>query len=98
MVTAFLERPLEGVRPHLGIEATCLKVRQTGRIVPVAAIVTVGVNTDGRREVRGMDIGPPEAEPCRTAFLRKRARRACAGQSESSPTPTKGRRRRSRRS
>jgi transposase-like protein len=38
-------------------------VRQNGRIVSVAVIVAVGVNTDGRREVLGMDIGPSEAEP-----------------------------------
>jgi transposase-like protein len=31
-----------------------------------ALIVAVGVNGDGRREVVGMDIGPPEAEPCWT--------------------------------
>ncbi len=38
-----------------------MKVRQAGRIVSVAVIVAVGVNTDGRREVLGMDIGPSEA-------------------------------------
>jgi hypothetical protein len=62
-VTAFLERPLEGDWPYLWIDATYLKVRQNGRIVSVAVIVAVGVNTDGRREVLGMDIGPSEAEP-----------------------------------
>ncbi|WP_426420566.1 transposase [Bradyrhizobium genosp. A] len=35
-----------------------MKVRQQGRIVSVALIVAVGVNSDGRREVLGMDIGP----------------------------------------
>ena len=62
-VTAFLDRPLEGDWPYLWIDATYLKVRQNGRIVSVAVIVAVGVNTDGRREVLGMDIGPSEAEP-----------------------------------
>jgi putative transposase len=56
-VTAFLDRPLEGDWPYLWIDATYLKMRQNGRI-PVAVIVAVGVNTDGRREVLGMDIGP----------------------------------------
>ena len=51
-VTAFLDRPLEGDWPYLWIDATYLKVRQNGRIVSVAVIVAVGVNTDGRREVR----------------------------------------------
>ena len=56
-----------------------MKVRQNGRIVSVAVIVAVGVNTDGRREVLGMDIGPSEAEPFWTAFLRKLARRGLRG-------------------
>jgi hypothetical protein len=41
-------------------DATYVKVRQNGRIVSVAVIVAVGVNGDGRREVLGMDIGPPK--------------------------------------
>jgi transposase-like protein len=45
-------------------------VRQNGRIVSVAVIVAVAVNADGRREVLGLDIGPSEAEPFWTAFLR----------------------------
>ena len=72
---AFLDRPIEGDRPYLWIDATYLKVRQNGRIVSVAVIVAVGVNTDGRREVLGIDIGPSEAETFWTGFLRKLARR-----------------------
>jgi hypothetical protein len=78
-VTAFLERPLEGDWPYLWIDATYLKVRRNGRIVSVAAIIAVGVNTDGRREVLGMDIGPSEAEPFWVEFLRKLARRGLRG-------------------
>ena len=61
-VKAFLDRPIEGDWPYLWIDATYVKVRQAGRIVSVAVIVAVGVNSDGRREVLGMDIGPSEAE------------------------------------
>jgi transposase-like protein len=78
-VNAFLERPIEGDWPYLWIDATYVKVRQNGRIVSVAVIVAVGVNTDGRREVLGMDIGPSEAETFWTAFLRKLARRGLRG-------------------
>ena len=78
-VSVFLERPLEGDWPYLWIDATYVKVRQNGRIVSVAVIVAVGVNTDGRREVLGMDIGPSEAEPFWTAFLRTLARRGLRG-------------------
>jgi putative transposase len=78
-VKAFLERPIEGDWPYLWIDATYLKVRQAGRIVSVAVIVAVGVNSDGRREVLGMDIGPSEAETFWTAFLRKLTRRGLGG-------------------
>jgi transposase-like protein len=78
-VKAFLDRPIEGDWPYLWIDATYVKVRQNGRIVSVAAIIAVGVNSDGRREVLGMDIGPSEAETFWTAFLRKLARRGLRG-------------------
>jgi transposase-like protein len=78
-VRAFLDRPIEGDWPYLWIDATYAKVRQNGRIVSVAVIVAVGVNTDGRREVLGMDIGPSEAEPFWTGFLRKLSRRGLRG-------------------
>ena len=74
-VKAFLDRPIEGDWPYLWIDATYVKVRQAGRIVSVAVIVAVGVNTEaGARfwawtigTVRGRDLldglpaqaGPP---------------------------------------
>jgi transposase len=78
-VQAFLNRPIEGDWPYLWIDATYVKVRQSGRIVSVAVIVAVGVNSDGRREVLGMAIGPSEAETFWTDFLRKLARRGLRG-------------------
>jgi transposase-like protein len=78
-VNAFLERPIEGNWPYLWIDATYVKVRQAGRIVPVAVIVAVGVNDDGRREVLGMDVAPSEAEVFWKDFLRKLARRGLRG-------------------
>ena len=78
-VKAFLDRPIEGDWPYLWLDATYVKVRQDGRIVSVAVIIAVGVNSDGRREVLGMDIGPSEAETFWTEFLRKLARRGLRG-------------------
>ncbi|MET3587345.1 transposase-like protein [Pseudorhizobium tarimense] len=78
-VKAFLDRPIEGEWPYLWIDATYLKVRRGGRIVSVAVIIAVGVNTDGRREVLGMEIGTSEAEPIWTEFLRKLTRRGLRG-------------------
>src|SRR5215210_3159054 len=79
LVRAFLDRPIEGDWLYLWIDATYVKVRSNGRVVPVAVIMAVGVNADGRREVLGMDIGPSEAETFWTAFLRKLARRGLRG-------------------
>ena len=78
-VQTFLNRPLEGDWPYVWLDATYVKVRQAGRIVSVAVIIAVGVNSDGRREVLGMDIGPSEAETFWTEFLRKLARRGLRG-------------------
>jgi transposase-like protein len=60
-VKAFLDRPIEGDWPYLWMDATYIKVRRAGRIVSVAVIIAVGVNSDGRREVLGMAIGHSEA-------------------------------------
>lgn len=78
-VHTFLNRPLEGEWPYVWLDATYLKVRQNGRIVSVAAIIAVGVNGDGRREVLGLAIGPSEAETFWTDFLRQLARRGLRG-------------------
>lgn len=78
-VTAFLDHPIEGNWPYLWIDATYVKVRQNDRIVSVAVIVAVGVNSDGRREGLGMDIGASKTEPFCTGFLRKLARRGLRG-------------------
>jgi transposase-like protein len=78
-VQAFLNRPIEGHWPYLWIDATYLKSRQGGRIVSVAVIVAVGVNTDGRREVLGVATGASEAEVFWTGFLRSLADRGLRG-------------------
>jgi len=78
-IAAFLNRPLEGDWPYLWLDATYIRARTGGRIVSTAVIVAVAVNSDGRREVLGMDIGPSEAETFWTEFLRKLARRGLRG-------------------
>jgi putative transposase len=78
-VNAFLNRPIEGDWPYLWIDATYLKVREAGRIVSVAVIIAVAVNTDGVREVLGLAIGPSEAEPFWSSFLRSLTRRGLRG-------------------
>jgi len=78
-VNAFLSRPIEGDWPYLWIDATYVKSREAGRIVSKAVIIAVAVNTEGVREVLGMAIGPSEAEPFWTGFLRSLTRRGLRG-------------------
>ena len=64
MVNGFLDRPLEGDWPYLWLDATYVKVRQTGRIVSVAATVAAGRQRPrpprgpgrGDRRVGGRDL------------------------------------------
>jgi putative transposase len=67
------------VRAGKRVDATYVKVREAGRIVSVAVIIVVAVNTDGRREVLGLAVGPWEAEPFWTKFLRSLTRRGLRG-------------------
>ena len=77
-VGEFLNRPLTGEWPYVWLDATYLKVRQGGRIVPVAAIA-VAANTEGRREIIGLGLGPSEAETFWIEFLRSLRARGLGG-------------------
>jgi transposase-like protein len=78
-VGAFLDRPLGGDWPYLWLDATYLKQREGGRIVSVAAIIAVAANTEGKREIVGLHIGPSEAETFWATFLKSLARRGLRG-------------------
>jgi transposase-like protein len=78
-VNAFLDRPLAGEWPYLWLDATYLKQREGGRVVSVAAIIAMAVNTDGKREIVGLHIGPSEAEPFWSGFLKSLVRRGLKG-------------------
>lgn len=78
-VNVFLSRPLDGDWPYLWLDATYLKQREGGRVVSVAAIIAVAANTEGRREIVGLHIGPSEAEPFWSGFLKSLLRRGLKG-------------------
>src|ERR671910_339077 len=78
-VNAFLDRPLEGEWPYLWLDATYLRVREGGRIVSVAAIIAVAVDSEGRREIVGLHLGPSEAETFWSTFLKGLVRRGLKG-------------------
>src|SRR5689334_5206682 len=78
-VNAFLERPIEGEWRYLWLDATYLKVREGGRIVSVAAIIALAVSIEGRREIVGLGLGPSEAEPFWSDFLKGLVKRGLKG-------------------
>ena len=71
--------PLTGDWPYLWLDATYLKQREGGRIVSVAAIIALAVNTEGRRAIVGLHIGPSEAETFWASFLKSLVRRGLHG-------------------
>jgi putative transposase len=80
VVEAFLSRPLDGSPyPYLWLDALTQKVREAGRIVNVSVAVATGVNSEGRREVLGMDVGTSEDGAFWLAFLRSLAARGLSG-------------------
>jgi putative transposase len=78
-VNAFLDRPLEGEWPYLWLDATYLRQREGGRVISVAAIIAVAANTEGKREIVGLHIGPSEAETFWSGFLKSLVRRGLRG-------------------
>ena len=84
-----------GEWPYLWLDATYLKVREGGRIISVAAIIAIAVNTDGRREIVGLHIGPSEAEIFWPDFLRTLFGAVLPASSRSSPMLTRASRSRS---
>ena len=78
-VRVFLDRPITGHWPFVWLDATYIKVRVHDRVVSVAAIVAVGVDAEGRREVLGLASGPSEAETFWSDFLRTLKKRGLAG-------------------
>jgi len=62
-VRAWNERPLNGKRyPFLLVDAMQIKVRRDEAVRSTSALVAVGINEEGYREVLGLDIGDSESE------------------------------------
>jgi putative transposase len=63
--------------PYLWLDATYIQQREGGRIVSVAVIVAVAANTEGKREIVGLHIGPSEAETFWATFSKVWSAAAC---------------------
>ena len=70
MVERFRNRPLTSEYPYVWLDAKVVKVRQDGRVVPMAAVVAIGVRATGEREVLGFDVGAAESYEFWLEFLR----------------------------
>lgn len=79
-VEAFRSRPLDaGPYPFVWVDALAVKVREGGRTVNVHVLIAVGVNTDGHREVLGLDVCAGEDGAGWLAFLRSLSARGLSG-------------------
>ena len=78
-VEQFRTRPLEGAFTFVAADALVLKVREGGRVVAVHALVATGVNTDGHREILGVQVTTSEDGAGWLAFFRDLTARGLTG-------------------
>ncbi len=79
VVSAFRQRPLEGVFPYVWLDATYVKVRQNHHIVSMAVVVAIGVRETGDRELLGFAVGASEEASFWLEFLRSLKARGLRG-------------------
>ncbi len=83
-VATFRNRPLDaGPYSFVWVDALTQKVREGGRIINVHALIAVGVNADGHREILGIDVATAENGAGWLAFLRSLIARGLASSSSS---------------
>jgi len=71
VVEGFRNRPLDdGPYTFIWLDAMTQRCREGGRVVNVVTAIATGVNSDGHREILGIDVFTSEDEAGWTAFLR----------------------------
>jgi putative transposase len=79
-VEAFRTRPLDaGPYTFVAADALVLKVRESGRVVNIHALLAVGVNTDGHREILGLQVTSAEDGAGWLGFFRDLTARGLSG-------------------
>jgi len=80
MVAGFRNRPLDaGPYSYVWADALTMKVREGGRIVNIACLLAVGVNSEGHREILGVDLATSEDGAGWLAFFRGLVARGLSG-------------------
>lgn len=80
LVQAWNERDLSGRRyPFVLVDALVVKVREGGRVRGLSALVAVGVNDAGYREILGLQVGDSESERSWMGFFTWLKGRGLAG-------------------
>ena len=73
-------RPLDsGPYTFVAADALVLKVREAGRVANVHALIAVGVNAEGYREILGLDVTTAEDGAGWLTFLRSLTARGLSG-------------------
>lgn len=79
-VEAFRTRPLDqGPYTFVAADALVLKVREDGRVRNVHALLAVGINRDGHREILGVDVSSGEDKAGWLTFFRGLVARGLSG-------------------
>jgi Transposase, Mutator family len=84
-----------GPYTYVWLDALTQKVREGGRIVNVSAVLAIAVNSEGQREVLGLDVITAEDGAGWLAFLKDLKVRGSRVSCWSSPTTTEASSRRS---
>jgi putative transposase len=59
----------EKAYPFVIVDALYLKIRKDGRVVSQGALIAIGINEEGYREILGLKIGDSESEATWSEFL-----------------------------
>jgi transposase-like protein len=79
-VHAWNERDLSGQQyPFLLVDALVVKVREGGQVRSISALIAVGINEQGYREILGLQLGDSESEASWTALFTWLKRRGVHG-------------------
>nr|BAE45061.1 transposase [Terrabacter sp. DBF63] len=81
LVEEFRHRPLADAGPFTFVSADALtmKVREGGRVINAVALIAVGVNADGHREVLGLRVATSETGPAWNEFFADLTARGLTG-------------------